>query len=94
LPGLDHEVHPSTRIGEEYRHGCWNLPRPRNGDGYWAPHRIYREDGSYSETQRFIKFSMSTECRNDVSLTDPHCEGCGHRGSGELYSEKIRSSGT
>ena len=78
MPDLDHEVHPSVRIGKEWRYGCWNLPRNRYG--YWA-------------AGRFIKDVMSKECRHDSSLSDPWCKGCKWAGTGEKYDQMIREQG-
>ena len=38
----------------------------------------------------FIPNRMSTECRHDMSLVDPRCGDCKHRGSGEAYTQKVR----
>jgi hypothetical protein len=68
MPVLEHEVHPSTIVGEGHRYGCWNLPESLDHD-------------------------MSDRCRFDISLRDPSCEGCVHRGKGEKYNQLIRSKG-
>lgn len=83
MPGLDHDIHPSVRIGKDWRYGCWNRKRP-NED------QIVRSLFSGA----FWSYIFSTECRFDMSLTDPACEGCEHRGSGEKYDEMIRRKGT
>lgn len=91
MPVLDHEVHESVKIDSAARYGCHN--RKPYGNGYFAPERLYRPDGSFYVIQSFIKYEMSRECRFDMSIKDPMCEGCKHRGSGEQYNEMIRSKG-
>lgn len=94
MPGLDHDVHEKTRIGADYRHGCHSKPRPTVHSGYFAPDRLYRPDGTWVVRQSWVPFVMSIPCRNDVSLVDMACEGCPHRGQGELYADRIRKEGT
>ena len=80
MPVDDHPVHPSTKIGQGHRYGCWNLPRTRK------PYMV--KDGHAptkwpSETmQRWTKIedTGSIECRYDLAVSDPHCSGCEHRG--------------
>ena len=91
-PVLNHEVHESVRIDSTARYGCYN--RKPYGNGYFAPERIHRPDGSFYLVQTFIKYQMSRECRFDMSLKDPMCEGCKHRGSGEAYDAAIRGHGS
>jgi len=92
MPVLDHEVHESTKIDSTARYGCHN--RKPYSYGYFAPDRIYRPDGSFYVVQTFMKYDMSRECRFDMSLTDPMCEECKHRGSGEAYNASIRGLGS
>ena len=98
MPVLDHEVHPSTQIGKDYRHGCWNLSR--NFTGYWAQDGwefLDRDaDGMPRISQPkwvWIHHNMSTECRNDFSLTDPFCKGCEWVGTGEAYDKMVKEQG-
>lgn len=95
MPVIEHDVHPSTRVGPDYRHGCWNRPRPKvgKGGGYYAPVRRYFPDGSFEIVSAFVSYRMSVECRYDVSLRDAWCEGCDHAGSGEAYANEIRRAG-
>jgi len=83
MPVLDHEVHHSVKHGEDKRYGCHN--RAAYADGYTA---------STWGTPSQVKNAMSRECRFDMSLKDPWCEGCKHRGSGEAYNERIRLNGS
>ena len=80
MPVLDHDIHPSTQIGDAYRWGCWNLDRNRYG--YY-----------HAASGRFVKDTFSRECRNDISLTDPFCRGCRWAGTGEAYAKKIQEQG-
>lgn len=38
-----------------------------------------------------VAHTMSTECRNDISLKDPKCEGCMYRGVAEAYWIRYRA---
>lgn len=91
MPVLDHEVHPSVKVGPAHRYGCWN----RNGHapGYFAPRRRFFSNGSFEMGCVFVPDRMSQECRYDMSLTDPNCTDCKHRGSGENYDRMIRGGG-
>lgn len=82
MPVLDHDVHPSTKVGNEYRWGCWNLPRPVLGQ---------KVKSQFSGEE--WEYVFSTECRNDISLTDPFCRGCKWAGTGEIYAKKIQEQG-
>lgn len=80
MPVLDHEVHPSTKVGPEYRYGCWNKPRPGN---------LVNMGGKFG----LRTFRMSRDCRYDMSISDPNCTDCKHRGNGEAYAESVREVG-
>lgn len=82
MPVEDHPIHERVRHGADSKYGCWNLPRPVYGQ-LVAP-RIGRP----------WPYTFSTECRYDKSLTDAWCDGCEHRGSGEIYAERVARSGT
>ena len=97
MAGLDYEVHEKVKIGDDFRWGCHNKPRTRANLKVKAGFRLVDEgNGIYSSEQMFktIKDFGSLECRNDQSLTDIHCRGCYHAGSGEAYSLDIRTRGT
>lgn len=40
-----------------------------------------------------LNHSMSNRCRYDMSVTDPNCSGCMHRGEGEEYEAQVRKAG-
>jgi hypothetical protein len=94
MPVEAHEVHEKVRIDAAKPYGCHN----RDGfkEAYHAPNRFAGTTGHqpiwWLERVR-IPFTMSRECRYDMSLTDPRCNECKHRGSGEAYDAKIRRKG-
>lgn len=81
MPVLDHEIHPSTQHGADFRYGCWNRPDKRKAS-YWAPQRRSFPDGSFDVISVRIPFTMSHDCRfdgkNGHAGEDPGCEGCRH----------------
>lgn len=87
MPVVDHDVHELTKVGEGHRYGCHN--RPARKKFYYAWDWI-----GYEARVVRVGDRSSTECRYDMSLTDPACEGCIHRGSGEAYSQSIREATT
>lgn len=91
---IDHAVHDKVKIAEDKPYGCHN--GDRDCKGYYAPQRFSGSDG-YKPMFRYeavrVPHRMSKECRYDMSLTDPRCNGCKHRGSGEQYNEMVRSQG-
>ena len=92
MPVEDHAVHDKVKHAADYKYGCHN--RKEYDTGYFAPDRIYKPDGTFYIVQKRIPYTMSRECRYDMSLSDSHCEGCQHRGSGEAYNEMVRSKGS
>ena len=93
MPVLEHETHEKVKQKEGFRYGCWNLPRPTDGTSYLAPDRLPTGYGNWELGNRRVVNVMSRECRYDMSLTDPACEGCDWQGSGEKYAEEIRRNG-
>ena len=93
MPVEDHAVHEKTRIDGNHRYGCHN--RKDYAESYRAPNRFQTSDG-YQAVFKYeavtIPFTMSRECRFDMSLRDPWCEGCKHRGSGEAYDARVRAA--
>jgi hypothetical protein len=90
MPGLEHAVSEMTKRTDADPYGCANKPRK---SGYYATKRVYFRDGRYALMTTWVEDRMSQECRYDASLTDPRCTTCEKRGSGEKYSEMIRSKG-
>lgn len=104
MPVEDHAVHDKVREKEGAVYGCWNKPRPTADSYYMAqdgwdmeyvgPDDIDGRDWFQGAAMFFeVKHAMSTECRFDMSLKDPKCEGCEWRGSGEKYDEMVRRNG-
>lgn len=90
MPVIEHETHESTKIGSEWRYGCHNKPRPEENE------MVISEYASKFSPFHFgisWPYKFSTECRFDMSLSDPACTGCQWRGSGEDYDKMIRSNG-
>lgn len=83
MPVEDHAVHEMTRFDDTKRYGCHN--RGAYAGAYMA-HPWAATGGKWAE------YRMSRECRFDMSLRDPWCEGCKHRGSGEAYDAKVRAA--
>lgn len=81
MPVIEHDVHPSTKIGPEHRYGCWNRPDRFKGH-YVAPDRRYFPDGRFDTVAVGVAFQMSHDCRfdgkNGKEGDDPHCAGCRH----------------
>lgn len=92
-PVIDHKVHDKVRIDAAKPYGCKDREFL---EAYPAPDRRAGTNG-YMPTFWFervrIPHVMSRECRYDMSLTDARCGGCKHRGSGEVYANKIRKAG-
>lgn len=91
MPVIDHAVHEKVRISADKPYGCHNREMSA---GYHAINRFAGTTGHqpiwWLERMR-IPHVMSRECRFDMSLKDPRCEGCKHRGSGEAYDARIRA---
>ena len=91
MPVEDIPVHPLTVGGDRYT-ACQNKVRKAF---YFAPNRRYRADGTFVIEQTKVEDRSSTECRFDMSLSDPKCdELCPRRGQGEQYDQMVRSKGT
>ena len=74
-PVEEHEVHEKVKIGADFKYGCWS--RNEFNDGYFAPDRRYRPDGSFAIYQSKIPHVMSSKCRNFYLWnTDSACGGC------------------
>ena len=89
MPVIDHPVHEKSVAGDHY--GCHS--RPEFKPFYYAPNRQYVGGfGEFFTGIKRIPHNMSTECRHDMSLTDPRCGDCKHRGSGEAYAASVRNA--
>ncbi len=75
MPVDDIPVHDKVKIGSDFKYGC-NNNKPR-GSGYWVQSREYRTNGTYVLMDKFVKFQMTTPCRNFYLWdTDTACRGC------------------
>ena len=92
MPVLEHETHEKVIQKEGFRYGCHN--RDRTPQSYMVQERDYYGFGYYRMKGKHIHNVLSTECRFDMSLTDPACEACWWQGMGEKYAEEIRKRGT
>ncbi len=93
MPVIDHPVHARTvrRAGD--KNGCHGKIRPDEKSGYWAPDRKYYPDGRFEVVNKWVPFVLSTDCMYDKSMSDPQCEGCPHRGTGEKYWLEVTLKG-
>jgi len=75
---LEHEVHAKVKIDSTFRYGCNSVRNPnRSMNGYHAPDRRYKPDGSYYQVLVFIPNAMSKLCRSFYLWdTDPACADC------------------
>lgn len=74
----DHPVHPKTAIKADKPYGCHSRREFLVGvDGYYAPQRKYKEDGTFEMGLEWIPFANSTKCRSFALWnTDARCAGC------------------
>jgi hypothetical protein len=68
MPVADHEIHPRTRHGADFRYGCFNRP-----DKFKM---IVRGAECYGGQE--WPFVNTHECRFDLSANDAGCGGCRH----------------
>ena len=91
MPVIDHEVHEKVSIDAYKPYGCKDREM---SPGYHAINRFAGTTGHqpiwWLERVR-IPHVMSRECRYDMSLTDPRCTDCKHRGTGEAYAARVRA---
>ena len=92
MPVIEHAVHEKVRIGEGWVYGCHNRPS-KFKPHYWAPERRVFPDGSFEVMSVRVPHSLSHNCRFDLSLADPACKGCDHRGEGLAYTERVQALG-
>lgn len=87
MPGLEHPVSEMTKRSDADPYGCANQHREET---------VMVQDGWTEDGRRNMKeiddFG-SRECRYDHSLSARRCATCSKRGSGEKYSEMVRSKG-
>ena len=89
MPGLDHDVHPST-VGSKQYDACQKKQRK---SGYWAPDICHKMNPP-ERVWTWVEDTSSVECRYDKSLTDFKCNGCPRTGQGVPNDQRIRRVGT
>jgi len=77
MPVIDHPIHEKTVEQSGAKWGCYD--RKKYADGYYAPSRQHRIDGTFSVGLVWIENAMSKRCKNDIRATDPKCSGCVNR---------------
>lgn len=73
-PVEDHPIHELTVQKPGAKYGCHN--RKPYASGYFAPNRVYNEDGTYFTVLKRIPFVMTKHCHNKPDVEEPMCEGC------------------
>ena len=91
MPVIDHESSEQVKRAGDAPYGCKDCIF---ADGYFLLEREYQADGTYVMRNKFIKHTMSKECRYDRSLSDPRCAQCGHKGKGEAYAAEVIAKGS
>ncbi len=77
MPVHDHEIHPMTQFGDDYRYGCHSSRAPAvRSPGYWVKVRQYACDGTYEMVDWYVPHNMSVRCRYDKREDDLNCRGC------------------
>ena len=77
MPVHDHEIHPMTQFGEDFRYGCHSKHAPPvRSPGYWVKQREYEPDGKFIMIDSFVPHNMSVKCRYDKRAGDAGCDGC------------------
>ena len=75
MPVEEHDVHEKVKIAADEPYGCSN--REKLAQGYFAPDRRYKPDGTFYVIQTRIVHRLSTDCRNFYLWdTDPRCKVC------------------
>ena len=73
MPVDDHPVHEKTKKRGDEKPGCYN--RTGFADGYYAPDRVYRPDGTFYIVQVYIKTSW-IEYERCPNKDYAECRGC------------------
>lgn len=76
MPVDDHPIHPSTQKGKDFRYGCWN--RKPFAKNYRVPVRETWNSLMFHYGTAVVPYVMSTQCKYDMALGDPYCDGCKH----------------
>ena len=85
MPVVDHPVHQSVKKTGKERNGCHN--RKPYATGYFAPDRVYKDDGTYQTMLCRLPFKNSALCNYDLWHSDWGCLDCKWAG-GQVPSAK------
>lgn len=86
-PVEDHAVHEKVKKAAGWKYGC-NSSNLRS-DGYNAPDRVYRPDGSFYIIQTYIVNQMSKKCRSFyLWASDSGCADC-KREKDQEYADRM-----
>jgi hypothetical protein len=72
-------VHEKTKIGSDFRYGC-NNHAPRQGAVYWAPNRVYADDGTFTVALKDIETEWIEYDVCPAKHDHQGCLGCVHGG--------------
>lgn len=92
MPVEDHAVHEKVREKAGAVYGCWGIPF----DGitrYFAPHRIYNDDGTWINTQKEVVTEWSEGRKYDMADSDKKCKDCPLLPCGKENDEMVRRNG-
>lgn len=78
MPVDDHPVHPKTIQAAGTKYGCNN--HKRKPSHYYAPNRIYRNDGTFINTIKKIRTEWIEYAECPAGSNHPGCDGCIHKG--------------
>lgn len=85
MPVEDHPVHERTKIGADFKYGCFNHPS-RKGASYYAPNRIYRPNGTFLIVQEKIETEWIEYETCPAKHDHQGCLDCVHGGEHERVS--------
>ena len=71
-------VHEKTKIGPDWRYGCNNHPL-RKGNVYYAPNRVYLNDGTFYDVLKEIKSEWIEHEVCPAAHDEQGCIGCAHK---------------
>ena len=88
-PVEDLPVHEKVKQKAGWKYGC-NSSNER-ADGYYAPDRVYKPDGTFYIVQAYIKNAMSKKCRSFyLWSSDTGCADC-QREKDTEYANRMAS---
>lgn len=76
-PVDDHPVHEKTKIGADWRYGC-NNHGSRKGAIYYAPNRVYDDEGKFTVELKDIKTEWIEYDVCPAKHDHQGCQDCQH----------------